>query len=117
MGPKSSSGSGPSKKTEAKAKAKVIEDKTFGLKNKNKSTKVSKYVAQVEAQVKGTGSRKAMKEEEAKAMARRLKKEEEERKKEEASLLGKPVIIQPKVPFGMNNNKNFENQSLTSNLY
>ena len=29
-----------SKKTENKMKAKVIEDKTFGLKNKNKSTKV-----------------------------------------------------------------------------
>lgn len=27
----------PSKKSEAKAKAKVVEDKTFGLKNKNKS--------------------------------------------------------------------------------
>lgn len=29
-----------SKKTEKKIKEKVIEDKTFGLKNKNKSTKV-----------------------------------------------------------------------------
>ncbi len=28
---------GPSKKTELKKKEKVIEDKTFGLKNKNKS--------------------------------------------------------------------------------
>jgi hypothetical protein len=32
---------GPSKKTEAKAKAKIVEDKTFGLKNKNKSAKVN----------------------------------------------------------------------------
>jgi len=31
-----------SKKTENKIKAKVVEDKTFGLKNKNKSTKVQK---------------------------------------------------------------------------
>lgn len=31
-----------SKKTENKMKAKVVEDKTFGLKNKNKSTKVQK---------------------------------------------------------------------------
>lgn len=32
-----------SKKTEKKKQAKVIEDKTFGLKNKNKSAKVQKY--------------------------------------------------------------------------
>lgn len=31
---------GPSKKTENKKKEKVVEDKTFGLKNKNKSQKV-----------------------------------------------------------------------------
>jgi hypothetical protein len=31
-----------SKKTENKMKAKTVEDKTFGLKNKNKSTKVQK---------------------------------------------------------------------------
>jgi hypothetical protein len=31
---------GPSKKTVQKAKEKVVEDKTFGLKNKNKSAKV-----------------------------------------------------------------------------
>ena len=33
---------GPSKKTEMKKKEKLIEDKTFGLKNKNKSMKVQK---------------------------------------------------------------------------
>ena len=32
----------PSKKTINKAKEKIIEDKTFGLKNKNRSTKVQK---------------------------------------------------------------------------
>jgi hypothetical protein len=42
---------GPSKKTEQKAKQKIVEDKTFGLKNKNKSTKVGKYVQQVEKTV------------------------------------------------------------------
>jgi hypothetical protein len=31
---------GPSKKTEMKKKEKIAEDKTFGLKNKNKSAKV-----------------------------------------------------------------------------
>ena len=32
----------PSKKTEKKAQDKVIQDKTFGLKNKNKSSVVQK---------------------------------------------------------------------------
>ena len=31
-------------KQEVKKKEKVIEDKTFGLKNKNKSAKVQKYI-------------------------------------------------------------------------
>lgn len=37
-------GNEPSKKTEQKQKAKVVEDLTFGLKNKNKSKVVQKYV-------------------------------------------------------------------------
>jgi len=40
MGPKKAASNVPSKKTEDKIKAKVIEDKTFGLKNKNTSKKV-----------------------------------------------------------------------------
>lgn len=91
----------PSKKTENKVKAKIIEDKTFGLKNKNKSAKVGKFVAQVEQQVKNTGNRKVQKEEDAKALARKQKKEEEEQKKAEAALLAKPVVVQPHVPFGI----------------
>ena len=90
----------PSKKSEQKAKAQVIEDKTFGLKNKNKSAKVNKYVQQVTQQVQTPGTRKAQKEEEARLMAKKLKKEEEEKAKKELALLGRPVIVQPKVPFG-----------------
>ena len=41
----------PSKKTELKEKKKIVEDKTFGLKNKNKSAKVNKFVQQVEKTV------------------------------------------------------------------
>uniref|UniRef100_A0A131XYZ4 Zinc finger CCCH domain-containing protein 15 n=1 Tax=Ixodes ricinus TaxID=34613 RepID=A0A131XYZ4_IXORI len=41
----------PSKKTEMKKKEKVIEDKTFGLKNK-KGAKTQKFIQQVEKQVK-----------------------------------------------------------------
>lgn len=39
-----------SKKTEQKKKEKIIEDKTFGLKNK-KGAKTQKFIAQVEKQV------------------------------------------------------------------
>jgi hypothetical protein len=51
--------SGESKKTEKKKIDKVIEDKTFGLKNKNKSKTVQKYIKGVATQVKqklGVGS-------------------------------------------------------------
>ena len=41
---------GPSK-AEIKKKKQSAEDKTFGLKNKNKSAKVNRYVQQVQQQV------------------------------------------------------------------
>jgi hypothetical protein len=41
MGPKK--GNEMSKKTENKIKQRIVEDKTFGLKNKNKSKTVQKY--------------------------------------------------------------------------
>ena len=41
-----------SKKTIEKEKAKIIEDKTFGLKNKNRSAKVQKFVQSVQQNVK-----------------------------------------------------------------
>jgi len=42
MAGKKGAGQDMSKKTEKKMKEKIVEDKTFGLKNKNKSTKVQK---------------------------------------------------------------------------
>lgn len=42
---------GPSKKEQEKKKQKVIEDKTFGMKNK-KSNKNQKFIAQIEASVR-----------------------------------------------------------------
>ena len=42
----------PSKKNQLKKQEKSIEDRTFGLKNKNKSSKVQKYISQVETGVK-----------------------------------------------------------------
>lgn len=94
MPPKASS------KSEKKEKAKIIEDKTFGLKNKNKSTKVSRYVAQVESQVKNSGSRNAKREEELARQKKEQKKMEEAAKAELAKLIN-PVVQQQKVPFGV----------------
>jgi hypothetical protein len=42
MAGKKAPGQDVSKKTEKKIKEKIVEDKTFGLKNKNKSAKVQK---------------------------------------------------------------------------
>ncbi len=54
MGPKKGGG-GDSKKAEKKMQDRVIEDKTFGLKNKNKSKVVQAFVKSVESVVKGKG--------------------------------------------------------------
>lgn len=67
-----------SKKNIEKAKDKKIEDKTFGLKNKNKSAKVQKYVEQVTQQTKSSGNKKEM------MAAERRKQEQEAQKKAEA---------------------------------
>ncbi|KAF1316732.1 zinc finger protein, partial [Globisporangium splendens] len=48
---------GPSKKSVEKKKEKMVEDKTFGLKNKNKSKNVQKYIQEVTKQVKGGNTR------------------------------------------------------------
>lgn len=94
MPPKSDNSS---KKSEIKAKQKILEDKTFGLKNKNKSAKVTKYVNQLEQNLLGaTKAKKAQQDIDLKK-----RKEEEERKKAEISQLFKPVVTQPKVPFGV----------------
>ena len=49
-GPKKAGGAKSAKQQQAKAK-KFVEDKTFGLKNKNKSKKVQQFVKTVQAQV------------------------------------------------------------------
>ena len=67
------------KKTEKKMKEKVIEDKTFGLKMKNKSKTVQNFIKGVENTVKNGGrSGQALLDEEfaARAEKKRLKEEE-----------------------------------------
>lgn len=89
-----------SKKNVEAKKNKIIEDKTFGLKNKNKSTKVKQYVSTVQDQVKAAGNRKDRELlEKQRADAEAKKRFDAERKKELAELF-KAAIVQPKVPFG-----------------
>ncbi|XP_047516787.1 zinc finger CCCH domain-containing protein 15 homolog [Pieris napi] len=92
MPPKKAPGS--SKKTEQKKKEKVIEDKTFGLKNK-KGAKQQKFIQQVEKQVKSGGIHPAKPVEDK-------KKDKEQKLKEQKELaaLFKPVQTQ-KVEKGI----------------
>jgi hypothetical protein len=76
-----------SKKSEQKKKSQQIEDRTFGLKNKNKSKKVQSYVNSVSNSVNNSGDRKQRHEEDRR---RRQKDEQKLRKKamkEEANAL------------------------------
>ena len=73
-----------SKKAEQKKKQRAIEDKTFGLKNKNKSKKVQQHVDSVIKSVMNTGDRKqrameeARKKQKAEAKMRRKALKEEQ---------------------------------------
>ncbi|KAJ3103403.1 hypothetical protein HDU96_009287 [Phlyctochytrium bullatum] len=91
----------PSKKAQEAKKKAVVEDKTFGLKNKNKSAKVSKYVQQVQKQAAQMGNTKDRKDAEDRKQALAKKKAEEEKRKAELAELFKPVAQQQKVPFGV----------------
>ncbi|KAI8820960.1 uncharacterized protein EV422DRAFT_47391 [Fimicolochytrium jonesii] len=88
-------------KNEVKAKTKSADDKTFGLKNKNKSTKVGKYVQQVKEQAATIGNPKLKKEEEDRKAQIANKKAAEAAKKAELAELFKVVQVQQKVPFGV----------------
>nr|CAG4652116.1 EOG090X0C5B [Triops cancriformis] len=87
MPPKGSSGA--SKKTEMKKKEKIIEDKTFGLKNK-KGAKTQKFIQQVQHQVQSGGTPTARKLEEQKRLEKE-KKDAELKKQKEIGELFKPV--------------------------
>lgn len=87
-----------STKAETKAKQKILEDKTFGLKNKNKSAKVGKYINSLENTLKQGGNRR--KDEDDARLAKERKKQEEAKKAELAALF-KPVVQQQKVALGV----------------
>ena len=84
MPPKTKGGNQASKKTEQKKKQQVIEDRTFGLKNKNKSKKVQQYVQGVTKNVLNSGDRRLLqleqqrKQQKLEAKARKKAMEEEQ---------------------------------------
>ncbi|KAL5222792.1 hypothetical protein ABZP36_027505 [Zizania latifolia] len=89
-------------KAELAKKQKVVEDKTFGLKNKNKSKNVQKYVQAVQqaVQPKPDPTKTAAKARED-AQIEAKKKEEEKAREKELNDLFKVAVSQPKVPVGM----------------
>ncbi|KAJ3478371.1 hypothetical protein NLI96_g9803 [Meripilus lineatus] len=90
----------PKKQQASGSSSKSKDDKTFGMKNKNRSAKVQKQIAAIEKQQAQAGkSRATLEKEKEKAMRDKAKLEEEKRKKEEAALFT-PVQVQ-KVPFGV----------------
>ncbi|ORY98545.1 hypothetical protein BCR43DRAFT_487715 [Syncephalastrum racemosum] len=96
MPPKKQQQKGGDKKKAGSSKA--VEDKTFGMKNKNKSAKVQRYVQQVQSQAKHNA-------EQSKSTVKKdiaSKKAEELKRKEELAELFKPVQAPQKVPFGVN---------------
>ncbi|XP_059457874.1 zinc finger CCCH domain-containing protein 11-like isoform X1 [Corylus avellana] len=79
-------------KTDMAKKQKVVEDKTFGLKNKNKSKNVQKYVQNLKQSVQPKADPK---------LAAKKKKEDEKAKEKELNDLFKIAVSQPKVPPGV----------------
>ncbi|KAI4122677.1 MAG: hypothetical protein LQ338_005675 [Usnochroma carphineum] len=91
----------PPKKDNAPKKpaaAKVVEDKTFGMKNKKGST-AKKQIAQIQSQAASAKTPEQKRKEAEKAQREREKAASEQAKRETAELF-KPVQVQ-KVPFGV----------------
>ncbi|KAF5959497.1 hypothetical protein HYC85_000706 [Camellia sinensis] len=80
-------------KADMAKKQKVVEDKTFGLKNKNKSKNVQKYVQNLQSSVQNKTD--------ASKIAAKKKKEEEKAREKELNDLFKIAVVQPKVPPGV----------------
>ncbi|XP_078048760.1 zinc finger CCCH domain-containing protein 15 homolog [Augochlora pura] len=80
----------PSKKADQKKKEKVIEDKTFGIKNK-KGAKQQKFIQQVEKQVKSGGVNPRKLDD---PNVKKLEKEKKLKEQKELALIFKPVQAQ-----------------------
>lgn len=95
MPPKKAAGAGggESKKAVQKKKAQLIEDKTFGLKNKNKSKKVQQQVKSIEKNVLNSGDPKLRKlEEERKAQRALAKAQRKAMEDERNALFGEALL-------------------------
>ncbi|KAG8820267.1 Translation machinery-associated protein 46 [Serendipita sp. 400] len=91
----------PPKKQPSSSGSKPAVDKTFGMKNKNKSAKVQKIAAQIQSEQSRAGKSPAvLAKEKEKELRAKEKADEEKRKKQEAELF-KPVQAVQKVPFGV----------------
>ncbi|EUC57010.1 CCCH finger DNA-binding protein, putative [Rhizoctonia solani AG-3 Rhs1AP] len=91
----------PPKQQQKASSSKVKDDKTFGLKNKNKSAKVQKDIARIQSEQSRVGKNKQeLEKEKERALRAKEKADEEKRKKEEGELL-KPVQVAQKIPFGV----------------
>ncbi|XP_054879369.1 zinc finger CCCH domain-containing protein 15 [Poeciliopsis prolifica] len=98
MPPKKPAPATGNKKTQEKKKEKIIEDKTFGLKNK-KGAKQQKYIKNVTQQVKyGQQSAKQIAQAEA---DKTTKKADKKKELDELNELFKPVVAAQKVSKGV----------------
>lgn len=99
---------GPSKKVDQKKKQKVIEDKTFGLKNKNKSKKVQQHIDAVTRTVMNSGDRRQRQLEEQRKQERAaLKAARKAEKDEQDALFGAALLnIQKKTTTNTKEGKN-----------
>lgn len=89
MAKKGGKGEQTSKKAEQKKKQKILEDKTFGLKNKNKSKKVQNYIESTTKSVMNTGDRK-----------QRQLEEQRKKQKAEAKIRKKALKDEQNALFG-----------------
>ncbi|XP_011000769.1 PREDICTED: zinc finger CCCH domain-containing protein 11-like [Populus euphratica] len=80
-------------KADLAKKQKIVEDKTFGLKNKSKSKNVQKYVQNLQQAVQPKLD--------PSKIAAKKKKEEEKAREKELNDLFKVAVSQPKVPVGV----------------
>ena len=85
--PSKKGGDQASKKAVQKKKQQIVEDKTFGLKNKNKSKKVQQQVASITKNVMNSGDPKMRKLEEERAKAKAERKARAKAAKEEQEAL------------------------------
>ncbi|XP_069590011.1 zinc finger CCCH domain-containing protein 15 [Ranitomeya imitator] len=97
MPPKKAPAPPPTKKTDQKKKEKIIEDKTFGLKNK-KGAKQQKFIKNVTHQVKyGQQNPRVVTQTEA---DKKTKKDDKKKDLQELNDLFKPVVAAQKVSKG-----------------